>query len=493
MIISIKDNQYKAVPWDEAVSAETSLDEKQQKLLKGFSGISLKGLSEKKKFGNFLVFPSKSARKELEDKDYIFKSVGENFAKPSFLTGNIMGFFRLGNDVQMRITSRFDSSGKNYFLHYMLQRVCNVAIVPQETDSEQDDFFDFLFYLFPSYLNAACRQGIYRAYVTRRYNDANVRGPVDVAKHIRFNTPFNGKIAYHTREYTTDNKVIQLVRHTIEYIRSLQFGGSVFENNEDVRDNVSAVVAATPTYNKSLRSQIIAQNLHPITHPYYTAYEPLRKICLAILCHKKLSYGNDSDNPIAGILFDGASLWEEYLAKVFEDHKIDLVHSNNRDRENGVKIFENGGIYYPDFYRKDSKNSTTIGDCNGLVFDAKYKQLYTVTEEKIAGDEESDETAPDGTNFHFQRNDLFQMLAYMHALKANNAVLVSPYESGNVNEWNSIKFSRDFSKQKTALGYGGEIDIIALPICSKANSFEEFSNYMRVMEENFITRIRKLL
>ena len=490
MIISIKDNQYKAVPWDEAVSAETSLDEKQQKLLKGFSGISLKGLSEKKKFCNFLVFPSKSARKELEDKDYIFKLVGQDSAKPSFLTGNVMGFFRLGDDVQMRITSRFDSSGKNYFLHYMLQRVCNVAIVPQETDSEQDDFFDFLFYLFPGYLNAACRQGIYRAYVTRSYNDANVRGPVDVAKHIRFNTPFNGKIAYHTREYTTDNKVIQLVRHTIEYIRSLQFGGSVFENNEDVRDNVSAVVAATPTYNKSLRSQIIAQNLHPITHPYYTAYEPLRKICLAILCHKKLSYGNDSDNPIAGILFDGASLWEEYLAKVFEDHKIDLVHSNNRDRENGVKIFENGGIYYPDFYRKDSRNSNTIGDCNGFVLDAKYKQLYTVNEEKIDGDEESVETAG-GTNFHFQRNDLFQMLAYMHTLKASNSILISLYEGCNVDVANSLKFSKDTGRGKTALGYGGKIDIIALPICSKVDSFEEFSNYMRVMEKSFIARIKE--
>lgn len=490
MIISIKDNQYKAVPWDEAVSAETSLDEKQQKLLKGFSGISLKGLSEKKKFCNLLVFPSKSARKELEDKDYIFKSVGENLAKPSFLTGNVMGFFRLGDDVQMRITSRFDSSGKNYFLHYMLQRVCNVAVVPQETDSEQDDFFDFLYYLFPKYLNDACRQGIYRAYMNREYNDANVRGSIDVTRHIRLNTPFNGKIAYHTREYTTDNKVTQLVRHTIEYIRSLQYGSCVFENNGDTRDNVNDIVASTVSYNRNSRHQIIAQNLKPITHPYYTAYEPLRKLCLAILCHKKMGYGADTNNPIAGILFDGASLWEEYLAKVFEDHKIDLVHSNNRDRENGVKIFENGGIYYPDFYRKDSRNSNTIGDCNGFVLDAKYKQLYTVNEEKIDGDEESVETAG-GTNFHFQRNDLFQMLAYMHTLKASNSILISLYESCNVDVANSLKFSKDTGRGKTALGYGGKIDIIALPICSKVDSFEEFSNYMRVMEKSFIARVKE--
>lgn len=178
--------------------------------------------------------------------------------------------------------------------------------------------------------------------------------------------------------------------------------------------------------------------------------------------------------------------------KIKQVHKIDLVHSNNRDRENGVRIFENGGVYYPDFYRNDFRNSNTIGDCNGLVLDAKYKQLYTVNEEKIDGDEESVETAG-GTNFHFQRNDLFQMLAYMHTLKASNSILISLYESCYVDVANTLKFSNDTGKGKRALGYGGEIDIIALPICSKANSFEEFSNYMRVMEENFITRIRKLL
>ena len=139
---------------------------------------------------------------------------------------------------------------------------------------------------------------------------------------------------------------------------------------------------------------------------------------------------------------------------------------------------------------KDSRNSNTIGDCNGFVLDAKYKQLYTVNEEKIDGDEESVETAG-GTNFHFQRNDLFQMLAYMHTLKASNSILISLYESCNVDVANSLKFSKDTGRGKTALGYGGKIDIIALPICSKVDSFEEFSNYMRVMEKSFIARVKE--
>lgn len=473
MIISLKDNQYKAVPWDEAVNADASLNDKQQELLKHFSEVSLKKLSENKEYGNFLVFPSKSAKNELEDKDYIFKLVGKDPAKPSFLTGNVMGFFRLGDDVQMRITSRFDQSGKNFFLHYMLQKICNVAVVPQETDTEQDDFFDFLYYLFPKYLNDACRQGIYRAYVTREYNDANVRGPIDVARHIRFNTPFNGKIAYHTREYTTDNKVTQLIRHTIEYIRCLKFGSSVFENNEDARDNEKDIVAATPTYIKNSRHQVIGQNLHPITHPYYTAYEPLRKLCLAILCHKKMSYGSDNDNPIAGILFDGASLWEEYLAKVFEENGLGLTHSNNRSGGNGISLL-NGGRknHYPDFYRKKKDGR------NAIVLDAKYKRLYHDYDDEF---ENSMSNAP-----IYKGGDVMQMLAYMHALEAQTAILLSPFESSR----EGAELQMDF---KETCGYNSKVGSVGLPIYTGVAGFAEFSNNMKKVEKAFLDRIKEFL
>lgn len=498
MKIPLKDNQFQPTEWNDSSFGEYD-KEMHEKILERFDNVSLRDLSSKEWNGKkYLVFPEGTVQKELNKKDnFIYKLHKRNREKPAFQTGNVMGFFSLDKDVQMRIVSRFDKSDCNYFLHYMLQKVCNVVYVPQETDSQREDFFDFLYYLFPSYLSKACSQGIYRAYVSREYNDANIRGPIDVARHIRFNMPSNGKVAYHTREYTTDNKITQLIRHTIEYICGLKCCGSVFESSEKSRDNKNAIVAATPTYNKNLRRQVISQNLYPITHPYYTAYEPLRKICLAILCHKKKGYGNNRDNPIAGILFDGAALWEEYLAKVLENSGLpefnELMHSNNRDRDKGVKLFANGGVYYPDFYRRDSKNSMTIGDCDGFILDAKYKQLYTVKEEKIDSDDESEENSSNGSNFHFQRNDLFQMLAYMHTLKANNAILVSPYEGGRTNECYSIKFSRDSGKQRIALGYGGEVNILALPICADCSSFEEFSNNMKKVEKAFLDRIKEFL
>jgi 5-methylcytosine-specific restriction endonuclease McrBC regulatory subunit McrC len=256
----------------------------------------------------------------------------------------------------------------------MLQKVCNVAYTPR-TESGEDAFYDFLYQLFPYYLNEALAQGIFRAYVTREYNDANVRGPIDVVRHIKYNIPFNGKIAYHTREYTTDNVITQLIRHTIEYIRSLQYGKIVLENgSKDLRDNIMAIEMATSTYSRNDRLNIIRRNARPVTHPYYTAYEPLRKLCLAILTNQKLSYGEDSDNMIAGILFDGASLWEEYLNVIMQEKFGEcLLHPNNRNGFGRQYFFKGtSGEIFPDFLLNANPVSGNVMTAE-QVLDAKYR------------------------------------------------------------------------------------------------------------------------
>lgn len=491
MFISLKDNQFSPAEWNDDLFGNYD-KEKYEHILEDFNGISLNDLhSDKWSDKKYLVFPG-NVEKELNKKDnFIYKLDKRKREKPAFQTGNIMGFFSLSDEIQMRITSRFDDGKKNFFLHYMLQKVCNVAFAPQ-TSSAEDELQVFLYYLFPTYLRAACTQGIYRAYVTREYNDANVRGPIDVARHIRYNIPFNGKIAYHTREYTTDNKVTQLVRHTIEFIQSLSLGSSVLGSSEDVRDDVNAIVAATQTYSRNSRQQIISQNLHPVTHPYYTAYESLRKLCIAILQHKKISYGDSNDKNIRGILFDGASLWEEYLAKVFEEYRFDLVHSNNRLGENGIYLFKNSKtMYFPDFYRKNPKNDFKNGD--GIIIDAKYKRLFTKKNEEAEvdssqDDENENDVAKNGDRFRYNRDDLYQMLAYMHCLKANKSYLVSPYQCNS--ESREVKVSPN---PREAEGLGGTVSIIAIPIPAYNENvkWNEFREQMKKTEMEFIKKLRE--
>lgn len=459
MPICLKDNQYKFAPWDETWGPWDK--DKFQDPLNAIDGKSLKELSSdkwKEKNGELLVFSFNNAEADLgRDDNFVYKldwvkEQETDLEKPSFQTGNVMGFIGLGDDLQMQITSRFDQSNQNYFLHYMLQKVCNV---------------------------------------TREYNDANVRGPIDVARHIRYNMPFNGKVAYHTREYTTDNKITQLVRHTIEYIRSLSFGGYILESDTDTRDYVNSIVVATPTYSKNSRLQVIAQNLHPVTHPYYTAYENLRKLCLAILRHEKLSYG-DSDKPIRGILFDGASLWEEYLAKVFEDNHVDLIHSNNRTGENGIQLLVGGRKnHYPDFYRENDK----VGNKKAVVLDAKYKKLCVNKNDNDIDKNDSefveDNYIPKNGNGEYRvfikGRDVMQMLAYMYTLEATKTILISPYsfsESRKIQE-NDIRI-RDWE----TVGYKGEISVFAVPIPANETQWDDFVAKMQNVEKELVKKIK---
>ena len=455
MFICLEDNRQ-----NQEFSYEGSCD----KLQELFNSVSGKKYSELCAHDSgLIVFPPNAQDVDIKNDDVVLDSRFEN-DKFKFTTGNVMGFFSLGDDVRVKISSRFDNAGNDYFLHYMLQKVCNVAYTPR-TESGEDTFYDFLYQLFPYYLNEALAQGIFRAYVTHEYNDANVRGPIDVARHIKFNIPFNGKIAYHTREYTTDNVITQLIRHTIEHIRSLQYGKIVLENSENksLRDNVMAIEMATPTYSRNDRLNIIHRNARPVTHPYYTAYEPLRKLCLAILTNQKLSYGEDSENMIAGILFDGASLWEEYLNIVLAEKFADrLLHPNNRTglgvqylfRDNTNKKIRK---IYPDFLIDCDVKEGQV-DSAAAIADAKYKRL----------DEGMD------------RDDVFQILAYQFRFKSKQGFLIHPVEHNKVNEPNSMTLYNDESVKLT---------IVPFVVPETTESFDIFCEKMKDKENKLIRHI----
>mgnify|MGYP003556450509 FL=1 len=100
-------------------------------------------------------------------------------------TNNIVGFIGK-NKTQLTIRSRFtqnldEKNDEDYFLHYMLQKVFGVHIFDLKHTTSKEKVFDFSLYLFPHFLKKALRQGVYREYQTRHYNDANVRGTIDVS------------------------------------------------------------------------------------------------------------------------------------------------------------------------------------------------------------------------------------------------------------------------------------------------------------------------
>lgn len=167
------------------------------------------------------VFPELIREAEdLEADQMILQSVNGTYH-----TGNVMGFLGCGNE-RLVIESRFTTEGEDYFFSYLLDRVLDIPnIINLDIDADQENtLFHLLLFLFPHYLQTAMRKGLFKTYVRNCYNDSHVKGTIDVARHIRKNIPFVGNVAYDQREYSYDNDLMELVRHTIEFIRQKTYG-----------------------------------------------------------------------------------------------------------------------------------------------------------------------------------------------------------------------------------------------------------------------------
>ena len=389
---------------------------------------------------NLLIFPQ-----NLEEYgDKIGKEYVCEVKEGKLFTGNIMGFIGYG-DTKVRIHSRFAQGEDDYFLHYMLQKVFAINLFDLKYHSDEESIFDFLIYLFPAFLKLAMRQGLYKEYQTREYNDADIKGRIDVARHIRMNVPFAGKVAYSTREYAYDNHVTQLIRHTIEFISNHPYGGGILKNDDLTKDAVTLVREATLSYSQNERRKVVNQNLRPLSHPYFSEYRHLQRLCMQILRYEEIKYGRNEDE-IYGVLFDGAWLWEEYLNTFLAD--IGFEHTRNKEGVGHKSLFKDGsGWCYPDFLSPQ------------MVLDAKYKWY--------------DDWGK------VQTKDLYQVISYMHVLDLKKGGFVVPVG------WNFLRFPT-----KTLKGMGGEMSIYSMNVSSDVDSFADYVEHMRFVENSIINSIK---
>lgn len=425
-----------------ADNSQRSFEPQQLEPLRPLAGVPVKKIQLEGN-PNLLVFPHSFS--ECPDKiqdSPIFTIEGGNL----LTTGNVMGFVGIG-DTRLRIYSRFAKEDEqDFFLHYMLQRVFAINLFDLQYNSDSTDIFDFLIYLFPTYLKRAYRQGLYKDYQTHHYNDSHIRGRIDFVQHIRRNIPFSGNIAYQAREYVYNNDLTQLIRHTIEYIRQHPYAGGILLNETDTKEAIKAIEQATPTYNRQERVKIINRNLRPIQHPYYNEYRYLQQLCLRILRHEELKYG-ETNSEIYGILFDGAWIWEEYLNTLLSP--IGFSHPQNKESKGAIYLFDSpkSAPRYPDFYKPD------------FILDAKYKGF---TDKRVS---------------EVDRNDLHQLITYMFIERTSNGGLVYPCTAIS-----------DVSKA-ILRGYGGTITLYGLPIPQHVPSWRDFQSAMVKNEHLLVSNI----
>ena len=395
---------------------------------------------------NIFIFPSDLEYSPDLDKDQkILETVNREIK-----TGNVIGFLGYGQE-RLTISSRFSNESDDYFLHYLLQKVLNINLNSLDTAlSREDKLYQLLMYLFPKYLQAALRKGHYKEYQRFSHNDSHIKGVVDVGNHLKKNLPFTGNVAYTTREFAFDNPIMQLIRHTIEFMKNQKsIGRGVLENLSTSRENVAEIVRVTPSYKIADRAKIIRLNqTKPLRHAYFREYRKLQELCLMILNREEHGLGYQ-EQKIHGILFDVAWLWEEYVHTLLPK---DFIHPRNKEKKGGISVFSGGKRkVYPDFYDRERK----------IVLDAKYKKLE-LTEKGI------------------NRDDLFQLISYAYILQAEKAGLIFPSIDQTV--------SSEIGKVE---GYGVLLKKWSIQVPQKASSYSEFYEMLGKSEKIFQNNIKQ--
>lgn len=399
------------------------------------------------------VFPEASRYAAGIDEDQILlESIND-----SFRTSNVMGFIGYGSEC-LTISSRFAQGNDDYFLQYLLDRVLDFPnIVDLNTAENKDEqIMNMFVFLFPKYLRDAVRKGLFKTYVNNHYNDMNVTGTINIHRHIVKNTPFIGNVAYDKRENSYDNALMELIRHTIEFIKQKPYGNAILTR---VKDEVKAVVDATTSYKSGDRVRVISENRKkPIYHAYYNEYRALQQLCILILRQEKHQMGGGG-REIYGILFDGAWLWEEYIGQLINDK---FYHPMNKAGKDAQKLFTSEigtrrGIIYPDFISIDSEQR--------IIADAKYKPTKNI-------------------NSH----DYLQVLAYMFRFDAKSGYYIYPKKEEENDE---VLYLNSGSTYEKSVNPRNDVALTkkGLLIPQEAKSYVEFISKIKKSETAFTSSI----
>lgn len=169
----------------------------------------------------------------------------------------------------------------------------------------------------------------------------------------------------------------------------------------------------------------------------------MQKICLKILRHEKITFGNEKDK-VYGLLFDGAWLWEEYLNTILKEN---FIHPENKTGKHRHLLFENFQPIYPDFISKEEPKS--VGDAKYVPLDRQ--QSYSENSEKA-------------TSIYYKT------IAYMYRFSSKNGFLIFPKQETSFFETYRIKETDGILKK------------IGLATPQKSDNFKEFIITMKKNE-----------
>jgi len=325
-------------------------------------------------------------------------------------TYNLVGVLTY-KDVTVEVGSRFDNGSKQQFLIAMLHNA--FAVYPKDLSAQvntEGPLTIMLIIALAHYLEVAWGQGLPRQYVERSYNNSAFRGRLDLTAHLKHNIPFQGRIAHRSSEYSHDNPLLWLIRCCLDTI-DVRYPGiwnQVTKGNSGILSARRAIIESTPSYARFIQHDLAKVCVKPITHPLYSAYEPVRRVCCQILQEEGVSpFDGQEEDEVKGILFDCAWLWESFVYRRLLSRRSSMGFSwlDKTLQKEGLRIFQDNPSpsYYPDFLSLSKR----------VVFDAKYKVHL------------QDNNSLGGCN-----SDIYQVTTYLFLNSCRIGGLVYPADDG---------------------------------------------------------------
>ena len=329
--------------------------------------------------GKFLSFLPES--KEKEDELIISTRMQDDGLYVQ--TGNFIGSFS-HNGIDIEISSRFS----NKFLERMLNFANNIYVddvsLGKSIDAKKNLSKIVIYYLFIQTLERAFLLGLPKEYKDKSYHEAKVMGKVDMAKFIKKDVPFAGKISSTNRERQDIGNIVLVLHKALKIVQ------------KESKELIKPVINTLSYLNETRESRLVTPNVinnalnsRALYNPIYAPYKKILEYAKLIIENEDTGTKSNGKQNL-GFLVDVAELFEIYIRKLLQKEFKDWSVTSPKIELYKDKFFARTII--PDIVMSS-------GD-KVLVFDTKYKRMNIRGKDQYGlGD--------------VDRNDFFQINTYM--------------------------------------------------------------------------------
>jgi len=229
---------------------------------------------------------------------------------------SIKNQFESAEEIVIVIKSRFDENiNKPYFLAKMLKS-SNLDISDGISESYFDELFDFLVVgLFKSKFAKAYENGLYKKYINNFQESLKPKGSIIFSQYVKNLSSKKISVPYKFAERSVNNTINRLILMAYDSLkRRFPIQVERLIDSSSIKNDLD--ILRSELINFAYDSKLnMAEINRPISHPYFSSYEDLRKLCLSILNFDSISPFDQGLGETDAILYYIPDLWENYLEK----------------------------------------------------------------------------------------------------------------------------------------------------------------------------------